>query len=725
MRCDVADTRSPGWSGPSADLRSWRRIRDRRNQLSGRRLQLYAFLTLTITVLFVVVPGLLLAFAVRMRGWAGFGAAPLLTFALVLVAIVLAGALDIRWTPLHAGAIAAVVILIAAAGGAWQARSRRSRHGARQDRVDRNQNQKQDRVDQNRDHPRDHGQQPLAEDRLWSVLSVLGLAVGAGIGFLTIVHGTGNLGEPNQGFDALFHVNLVETITRSGDVSPAVAGNLNGYAPGASVYPDAFHAMASLISQLHGGSLVSINALVACIPLIAGLGLVALLRSMGLVREAAVAPIILSATTGYPTDPIWRGPIWVFVFGITFVPAFLVLLRYALAHRSVSSVLLLGVSAAGLTLIHPSAALSAAVFAFFLVGARWLSRPSYALRDLMAVGPAAVLAALLALPLIGKALIDSSGGTVVDWPVAQSAGEAFGELAFYNYDTAYPQIWLALPALLGLVVGWRYRPLRWWYAGTGAFVILCVMAASYEGRLVQILTGPWWNDRFRFAGLVFLGLSVFAAVGLVFLGDLLGSALVWATARWGTRPAVGRRSAALGGVLVAVLLLGWLSKGFYVSQNEDQFQIAYVPQGGLTVGPADLQAFAVLKRLAGNGPVLNDPNDGSAWMWSLAGVQPVFGAALTVPVTPPLPRSRQLVIDGLNCLDSDEDVRRAVADLGVRYVYSSDTTILGPPTTNVGFLDLSSVRSLRLVYAHDGASIYQLDPIPLEAAAQDSTCALG
>jgi hypothetical protein len=169
-----------------------------------------------------------------------------------------------------------------------------------------------------------------------------------------------------------------------------------------------------------------------------------------------------------------------------------------------------------------------------------------------------------------------------------------------------------------------------------------------------------------------------------------------------------------------VLLLGVLSKGFYTGRNEERLQIAYVPQGGGTVAPNDRAAFAVLKELTGDRPVLNDPNDGSAWMWPLAGIRPVFGAALTTPVTPPLPRDRQVLIDRLNCLDSDQEVRDAIAGLGVRYVYSSATTIVGPPTENLGFLDLSEVRSLRLVYELEGAAVYEIDPVPLDRSGDRS-----
>jgi hypothetical protein len=659
-------------------------------------LDLNVFLTLVAALALLLVPGLGLALSLRIRGWAAVGSAPILTFALVLTGIVVLTAVGVGWTPLAFAAVSVLVIGLALAAGALRRRRKATDEVPLPDRDD------------------------DGSGRLWSLLAVAGALVGAAIGFSTIVVGTDDLTSPNQGFDALFHVNLIEIITRTGEVFPTVAGAVNGYPEGATVYPDAFHAMASLIDQLHGGSLTSINALMACIPVVAGLGLVGLLRDMGLVRAAAVVPITLASTSGYPTDLVWRGPIWVYVFGISLVPAFLLLLRLVLGRREIVPTVALGLAAAGLALVHPSAALSAAVFAAWLLVGRWLARRSVPVGDLTVLVPAAVVAAVLAVPLIGQAVADTSGGSVIDWPTVQSAGQAVGELLLYNYENDYPQLWLAIPALIGLVVGWRHPSLRWWYGATGSVVALCVLAAAYEGWVVQLLTSPWWNDRYRFEGLVFLALSVFAAVGVVVLGDLVGGLLRAVAARAGGRAPVVRAVAAPVGVCLVLALIGYLSSGFYVDENRYRMEIAYVPGGGGSVADADLPAFQALHDLAGQGPVLNDPNDGSAWMWALAGVRPVFGAALTFPVKPPLPPERQLVVDALNCLDSDARVREAVQGLGVRYVYSSSTTIIGPPTPNLGFRDLSSVQSLTPVYERDGVTIYEIDLVPLEDAPGDA-----
>ncbi len=658
-------------------------------------------ITLTASVLLLVLPGWLLALAVGIRGWSAAGIAPLLTFALVAVGTVVASASEISWTLANVAGMSAVVIGAACVPAALS----RRRHGEVDDRFSA------------------EGGVDDQNARIWSALAIVGLVVGGGIGFITVVWGTGGLTDPNQGFDALFHVNMVETITRFGDVSPDVAGTLNGYEPGAAVYPDAFHAMASLVSQVHGGALPAINALMACVPLVAGMGLVALLRSLGLVREAVVVPIVLASTMGYPTDLIWRGPIWVFAFGISLLPAFLVLLRCTLVRRSGVAAVVLGVSAAGLALVHPSAALAAGLFGVCLLAQRWLSNRAEFLRDARTLSVAGVLAAVLALPLIGQAVVDSGGGTVVDWPTTQSAGEAVGELLLYNYDNAFPQVWLAVPALVGLVLGWRHVQLRWWYWGTAIFVFLCVLAAAYEGRLVQVLTGPWWNDRFRFEGLVFLGLSVFSAVGVVALGAVVERLLRFAVLRSTGRSLAVRGPASVVGTVTAVALLGLLSGGFYVEENKARLDLAYGTDVGGSVTPGDIEAFEVLSELAGDGPVLNDPNDGSAWMWALADVRPVLGAALMIPVNPPLPQERQILVDGLNCLDSHTAVRQAIEELGVRYVYVSHSTILVGPTPHVGFRDLASVDSLRPVYEGEGASIYEVVPVELQDE-RDESCLL-
>ena len=663
-------------------------------------------LTLLVAVLLVVVPGLLLAFGLGIRGWTAAGVSPALTAGVLLLAVLGTSALGIAWTPLSAGVVAVLVVALASVATVLVRRRRPVQEPTRDG---------------------DGGATAvdgLRDSRLWAVLAGVGLAVGSAIGFLTITRGTGDLADPNQGFDAPFHVTLVELITRTGDVSPSAASALNGYPDGTLVYPDAMHALASLVAQLGGSTITGINALLACIPLLAGLGLVGLLRSVGLVREAAVAPVVLAATTGYPIDLIWRGPIWVFVFGITFIPAFVLLLRHTLQRRSVLLALALGVAAAGIALLHPSAALSAGVFSVCLVVHRWWSDRSLLRRELLPLGVAGVLAAVLAVPLLGQAIVNSGGGTVVDWPVAQTTGQAFGDLLLYNYENQYPQVWLAVPALIGIVAGWRLRPLRSWWVGTAVFLALCVLAAAYDGTVVQLLTGPWWNDRFRFEGVFYLGMSVFAAVGVVAIGTAIGRLVTALTGRLGERAAPVRRVAAGAGVLVAVLLLGVLSSGFYTGENTDRLRLAYGIGPGGSITEADLVAYRELREFAGTGPVLNDPNDGSPWMWPLAGVRPVFGAALTVPVEPPLPTERQVLIDGLNCLDSNTDVRTALEDLGVRYVFVSDGTILGGPTSTVGFRDLGSTESLRPVYQDGNAVVYEIDLQPLRPRSTTDACEL-
>ena len=156
----------------------------------------------------MLLPGLLLALATGLRGWTAVAVAPLLTFVLVTIAIVVSGVLDLRWTPPTVGAIAAVVVVLAAAAGASGGPGAPPATGpARRSRGDGS-----------------NGSRRPGEPAVVGA-GVAGVVAGAVIGMVTVLRGTGGLRTPNQGFDALFHVNAVEMITDSRDGGPGHHGH--------------------------------------------------------------------------------------------------------------------------------------------------------------------------------------------------------------------------------------------------------------------------------------------------------------------------------------------------------------------------------------------------------------------------------------------------------------------------------------------------------------------
>jgi hypothetical protein len=155
------------------------------------------------------------------------------------------------------------------------------------------------------------------------------------------------------------------------------------------------------------------------------------------------------------------------------------------------------------------------------------------------------------------------------------------------------------------------------------------------------------------------------------------------------------------GVLVAAVLLA--VTGGYLGRNVTRMSIGYTPG---VVGPEQLAAMNALPRLVPAGQVvLNDPMDGSAWMYSVAGVRPMFVHYQVGPLS----ADQALLLRSLNRLDTDPAVRAAVRRLNLEFVYAGDRAIYPWTSRSPGFLNLNTVADLRPVFSDSGATVYRID----------------
>jgi hypothetical protein len=293
----------------------------------------------------------------------------------------------------------------------------------------------------------------------------------------------------------------------------------------------------------------------------------------------------------------------------------------------------------------------------------------------------------------------------------------------------------------GLVGLRQLGRLAWMLTVTALFVVLLVMAASYEGPWVALLTGAWWNDRFRFEGLSMLGIAVVCSHGVLVIADR--SAVL--ARRWAARGAAlrARRSDAaaapraprrsgdrpLRGWLAAAVVLAvfaLVTRGFYADYNRSRMQLQYALGTGGSVTAAELTAFDALSRLVEPGEtVMNDPSDGTAWVWALKGVRPMFGQAVLTPIRPPLERDQQIALDDFHCIDSSQAVRDVVEKYDVRHVILGTGFIIPTMERAEGLRSLSESRSLHLVYDEDDVQIYEVDLRPLVPVGEDAACRSG
>lgn len=658
--------------------------------------------TLLSTALYLVLPGLLLALVVRLRLVVALGVAPVLTFGMVAVLTRVFSATGIPWRPVgFLVGVGLVTVLFALLG----VLARSSRLAGLSFSA----------------FPGPAEGPPVAADRAarWIVAGTTSVA--AVVGTLAAVRGMGGLRGINQGFDALFHVNAVTLIAETGNADPGSIGAVNHFRYGASYYPDAFHALAALVVGSGSSPVPATNALVALIPAVLAVGLAALLWRMGLVRHAAVVPLVAVSISAFPYDLMWRGPIWPFALGVALIPAFLALLTAAFEDRRRGVAALVALAAAGLLLVHPSAAVAAGLLAFAFFVQRWVTERGALRRDVLPLVLIAVAAVVLALPAVMAAVTNSGYAVAYDWPAVQTVGSAVGDLLLFNYAAPLPQLWLSALLVAGLVGLRRLVRVAWWLAGTTFFMFLLVLAASYEGPWVAVLTGPWWNDRFRFVGLSMLGIAVVGTHGVLVVAD--GSAALARRFTARLAPADPRGWLAVGLVLAVFAVV---TQGLYVDYNRSRMRLQYAMGSGGSVTAAELAAFDALAGMVAPGEtVMNDPNDGTGWVWALRGVRPMFGQAVLTPIRPPLEPDQQLLLDRFNCLDSSQAVRDVLAEYDVRRVIIGTGFIIPTMERAPGLTGLWNSRSLKLAYDEGGVRIYRIDLQPLVAPEADGACSDG
>ncbi len=171
-------------------------------------------------------------------------------------------------------------------------------------------------------------------------------------------------------------------------------------------------------------------------------------------------------------------------------------------------------------------------------------------------------------------------------------------------------------------------------------------------------------------------------------------------------------SAACG--LVVLILFGVATSGFYLGTNADRMTRGY--QDGPLVSDDERAALDELASLVGpDERVMNDPNDGSAWMYALHGVAPMFGHVVGPYAVGDKGVDQQDLLLSFNCLDSDEHIRDLVESYNITYVYLAAGFVRPAFERYPGLEDLDDVTSLREVWAdqENDLVIYEIDLAPL------------
>ncbi|MEJ2886620.1 DUF6541 family protein [Actinomycetospora aeridis] len=534
------------------------------------------------------------------------------------------------------------------------------------------------------------------------------VALAAAIGALAVLVGIKTLTALPQDWDAAYHANGIRWIVETGDGSLSGMSQVNWYGTTTSqYYPNAYHLLASTVTEVTGRDIPSVlNANTALIAGVAALGLAGLVRVVGgsAILAGASAVVLVGITAFY--DMLWRGPLLPFAMGIALIPALLVtveeFLRPDPLRDRVPSGIVLALGAAGLLALHPGALIAAIVFAVPMLVSRWWGTPRRLASEMLALAACGVLAIAVVVPHVLGSLASAAEASV-DWPAVSTPEGAVGWVLLFSHSAESRQLWLAGALVVGALALTRLGPLRWIIVPTAVFAGLFVLAAASDAPLVEAVTRPWWNDRYRLIGIAALPLAVVAGHGIATGARGLADAVRRVVPATRSRPlalpvAAATAAAVLGGYLL-------VSGGSYLARNEIRMQSNV--GDGPAVSAAEIEGFRVLSTLVGpTQRVMNDRGDGSVWMYALDGVRPVAGHYIGAGVTP----DATLLEERFDDYDTDAAVRAAAQRLGVSWVVVDRGFLREDAVRQPGLRELDTVRALQVVYRNPDMTIYRLAP---------------
>ncbi|MET3808940.1 DUF6541 family protein [Arthrobacter sp. UYEF3] len=455
----------------------------------------------------LISPGMLVALAVRFRGFDAFALAPALTVGVVVATSTLTPVIHVRFGLVP---VTVVSVLVAAAGffaaRFGQVRSGSSAPGGSRWRLR-------------------NGLVPFAA-----------FGIAAALLAASTIRVIGTPQSFSQTYDAVFHLNSVKYALDTGQASSLTIGGMTG----GGFYPAGWNAVASLVASTTGADVptaVSITSIILA-SVFWPLGCLLLVRwIVGSGVAATIGAGVACASLGaFPILMMDFGVLYPNLLAISILPGCIALtashagLAPGQQRRDVGTILVLLLGLGGLVVAHPTTFMAWLAWTLPMAAARvWTTFPTiwrnrgngrYAVARYLAVWSASGLAFVVLWAFLRPPEDASFWGPYGTVP--QSLGEA---LTFSPVDL--PPAWLVAPlALLGLWVCCR-RPARYAWVSTVfvIFTILFVFVAGFSiSPIRDFLTGIWYNDSYRIAALLPLVAVLLTAIALDWASDALAAA---------------------------------------------------------------------------------------------------------------------------------------------------------------------------------------------------------
>ena len=646
------------------------------------------------------VPGALVGAAAGLRTSLVIAMAPAISIAIIAGTGVVAPAVGLAWGPVPIAAATALTALALLAARLWIAGRRPGRRevGAR----------------------RRPGRGTIAA---WCVAWPLSAAVtGYTVGRL--------FNTPDaisQTFDAVFHLNAVEWILKTGNASSL---RLLLEAPQGSVYPLGWHTLVAAAMRLCGATDIPLatNATALAVSgLVWTSGCLALTHILLRGRPLAllVAAVMAGSFSAFPILLLNWGVLYPNFLSVALLPALLAAARELVptaGARPTGLVLPAGaLGVGGLGLTQPNTAATLLLALVILAVARAVTtvrtppaeRPAGALRRQALVSGG--LAAALVLTWILMRPPRSAGEL---WGANYAASSSIGE-AITSMPAPLWMIWVpAVLAFIGFVAALRTDGYRWLaalHATTGALYV--VARSTQDADLRFFLVGIWYNDSNRLAALLPVTAVPLAALGMLVVTRWARalaaqlSAAQWARGARERLAAAGERVRILSWwrwaacpVLVLFLVqTGPLSGA--MSDSVKTLERTYMfSADSPSITPDERALIDELPDLIDKDAVVAvDPRSGAALAYALAGVDTTLKHLLHRH-DPEV----YVIQDKLNKAATDPTVCPAIRKLGATYALYFPGKTISNQKPFPGFTHLDTAPGFELVARQGDAALYRI-----------------
>lgn len=392
--------------------------------------------------------------------------------------------------------------------------------------------------------------------RIWHRLATPIALIIAGMALSAqVVAILGSPGAISQTYDNIFHLNAVRFMLDTANGSSLNVGLLTSPESSFSFYPAVWHAIAAMTVQLSGVSIPVVENALALVTaaVVWPAGVVLLTRALFGTHTVLMltAGLVAAVIPAFPIAMMVYGVLYPFQLGIALVPAILAAgialfgLGHAWAGAPWQCVLAVLGSLPGLVLAHPSAFVAWLVLFSLtvLIGfIRYLrSRPRARARGFAIVGFLGYLAVAFVLWRLLRPPPEARF-----WPPTESIPDALREALTLSLFGAPASFAVAICVFFGvLALLWVRSSAAIWTLAAGVITVtLYVAVSAFPWPVLRdLLTANWYNNAPRLAALVPLVVVPLAAYGVFAVSELI-------------RARTHRRILGVAAILVAVALVG-------------------------------------------------------------------------------------------------------------------------------------------------------------------------